>query len=304
MIHQFGGDWTEEKLERLRKYLAAYMRIFSKNERARKLSTIYVDAFAGTGSRVAHSTAVDALPSLFGDADATAFQRGSVRIALETNPPFDRYLFIEQNPAYARELHALLEELPELAPRIRIEAGEANGTLRAWAKETDWSNHRAVAFLDPYGMDIEWSTLASLAETRAVDLWVLFPLGQAVNRLLTRKAPPEGTWADKLTRFFGTEAWKTTFYSVSPQVSLFDGEERLEKNADFDKIGAFFLDRLGTIFAGVARNALPLTNSKGIPIYLLCFAAANPRGAKTATTIANDLLRPRWQPKRRSSGRT
>ena len=49
--HEFGGSWTEEKLSRLQEYLQAYMNIFSKNERARKLNPIYVDAFAGTGYR-------------------------------------------------------------------------------------------------------------------------------------------------------------------------------------------------------------------------------------------------------------
>jgi hypothetical protein len=37
---QFGGPWTEEKLSRLRKYLAAYMAIFSNNPRAKLLKTI------------------------------------------------------------------------------------------------------------------------------------------------------------------------------------------------------------------------------------------------------------------------
>ena len=37
---QFGGPWTEEKLIRLRKYLQAYMNIFSKNPRAKLLKTI------------------------------------------------------------------------------------------------------------------------------------------------------------------------------------------------------------------------------------------------------------------------
>jgi three-Cys-motif partner protein len=48
--HQFGGRWTEEKLERLRKYLVAYTTIFKANERAKHLRTTFVDAFAGTGT--------------------------------------------------------------------------------------------------------------------------------------------------------------------------------------------------------------------------------------------------------------
>jgi len=48
---QFGGPWTEEKLSRLRKYLRAYMTIFSTHPQAKLLKTIYVDAFAGAGFR-------------------------------------------------------------------------------------------------------------------------------------------------------------------------------------------------------------------------------------------------------------
>ena len=50
-VHEFGGDWTTDKLERVRKYLQAYTVIFNRNPRAKKLHTIYVDAFAGTGYR-------------------------------------------------------------------------------------------------------------------------------------------------------------------------------------------------------------------------------------------------------------
>jgi three-Cys-motif partner protein len=42
---QFGGDWTEEKLDRVRKYLAAYATIMNKQ----KFRFAYIDAFAGTG---------------------------------------------------------------------------------------------------------------------------------------------------------------------------------------------------------------------------------------------------------------
>ncbi len=46
--HVFGGDWTQEKLERVRKYLQAYTTIFHGNERASYFTTYFVDAFAGT----------------------------------------------------------------------------------------------------------------------------------------------------------------------------------------------------------------------------------------------------------------
>ncbi len=47
--HEFGGEWTEQKLRILDDYLTAYSAIFERNERARFFERIYVDAFAGTG---------------------------------------------------------------------------------------------------------------------------------------------------------------------------------------------------------------------------------------------------------------
>lgn len=71
-IHQFGGRWTEEKLNRIKKYLSAYMKIFKGNVRASKLNTIYVDAFAGTGYRNPEKTESITIP-LFDDNDAIEF---------------------------------------------------------------------------------------------------------------------------------------------------------------------------------------------------------------------------------------
>lgn len=60
--HQFGGNWTQEELARLQKYLPAYTTIFTRNQWAQQYTTHYVDAFAGnvdafagTGSRVEQS---------------------------------------------------------------------------------------------------------------------------------------------------------------------------------------------------------------------------------------------------------
>lgn len=145
------------------------------------------------------------------------------------------------------------------------------------------------------------STSVELAETPLldiesdpdfIDLWILFPIGQAVNRLLINRKPPPESWSNALTRTFGEDSWRQRFYKKSVQQSLF-GEEELEtKTADFADIQAYFLKRLGSVFESVAKNPLLLCNSRGIPIYLLCFAVGNTRGAKTAVDIAQDMLRP------------
>lgn len=300
--HKFGGPWTEDKLRRIDKYLGAYMTIFERNPAAAHLRTHYVDAFAGTGRRFSPVARNRVEGSLFEDAledaDANSLKEGSAYVALRQERPFDRYLFVDRSPEHARGLEQICEEFPLLSSRISVEAADANAFLGGWCRDTNWKDNRAVVFLDPYGMQVDWTTIEAIARTKAIDLWVLFPLGQAVNRLLTRQDLPGSAQSERLTTLFGTEAWREIFYEAreeqNTQPTFFDDIEGSghAKRANFDVIGAFFVERLKTVFAGVAENPLPLRNSKNVPLYLLCFAAANPRGAPTAVRIANHILRP------------
>ena len=132
-----------------------------------------------------------------------------------------------------------------------------------------------------------------LAETKAVDLWVLLPLGTGVMRLLTRGRLPTSAWQRRLDLFFGDGGWRERFYVRQPRRDLFGpvNEPAYEKVATFEMIGAYFLERLSTVFEGVAPNAMPLINNRGNPLFLLCFAAANKSGAPIAIKIANHLLK-------------
>lgn len=295
-LHSFGGNWTEEKLSRLNKYLRAYTAVFHANERARYLTTHYVDAFAGTGSRIDPSDQSRSTISLFNEQDDVSnisnYYQGSVRIALEIQPSFDRYLFIEKRLSYADELRRILSEYPNLANRTEVAVGDSNSILQGWCSRMNWARNRAVVFLDPYGMSVDWQTVRVLGQTGtekrgAVDLWVLIPVGQAVNRLLTRNRRPSGAWAERLTTFFGTDKWIDAFYQIKPRMTLFGEIEEFEKQANFESIGDFFIERLQTVFPYVAEHSLALLNSRNNPLFLLCFAASN----KTAVKIAEDILK-------------
>jgi len=289
MTHRFGGKWTEEKLKILEHYLSAYLKIFHANPRAQYLRTTYVDAFAGTGTRADSGSeeAVDpVLLPLEHDEDAKQFKRGSASIALEMEPSFHNYVFIEKNRARAGELE---EHVRSYGHPVGVIPGEANAEIRAWIQRTHWHRNRAVVFLDPYGMQVEWDTIRALGGTHGVDLWLLFPLGQAVVRLLTER-PPTGGWADRLTTFFGTEAWREAFYRASPQASLFGAPAEADRDVDWRQVESFFVERLKTVFAAVSQKPRRLMNSMSVPLYLLFFASANPKGSKTAIKIANHLL--------------
>ncbi|WP_322488470.1 three-Cys-motif partner protein TcmP [Chloroflexus sp.] len=153
-------------------------------------------------------------------------------------------------------------------------------------KQTDWRKTRAVVFLDPYGMQVEWSLIEAIAATQAIDLWLLFPLGMAVNRLLTRDRPPPREWQQKLDRFFGTSDWFERFYKV--HLDLF-GNAHVSKQVSWREISEFFNERLQGLFPAVAQPRV-LANSLGNPLYLLCFAAGNQKGGPIALKIADHIL--------------
>ena len=150
---------------------------------------------------------------------------------------------------------------------------------------------RAVIFLDPYGMQVKWPLLEAIAATRKIDLWLLFPLGMAVSRLLPKSGPPMQAWSERLTRLFGTDEWRDVFYHKTTQQTLFGEQDSVSRDADFDKISQFLVKRLKTIFPAVSEKPLSLRNSKNNPLYLLCFAAGNPTGSEIALRIANYILK-------------
>jgi three-Cys-motif partner protein len=290
--HRFGGTWTERKLEALREYLVQYQLIFTKNPSARKLRTIYVDAFAGTGERDASEFAGQA--QLFGyDEETRGYQEGSVRKALSLENKFHQYVFIDSKPKHASALQKLIRtEFSVLSDRCVIKQEDANRWLQEWCETEDWKGQRAVVFLDPYGMSVEWKTIESIARTKAIDLWILFPFAIGANRMMPKDAPPDSTWAERLTAIYGTDEWKSRFYRQDMKKDLFgDTPDSVIKIAGVDEILIFFLERLRAVFEKVVERPLILENSKHTPMYALCFAAGNPRGAPTAVKIASYLTR-------------
>ena len=287
---EFGGQWTQRKLDALSKYLRAYTRIFAKNPKARYFETTYVDAFAGTGALSGPDIgplASELAPDL--ERWIVEYRKGSVTRALEVDPPFHKYIFIEKDAGKCKELAALARKFPD--KRIRIINQDANAALLEWCENLDTKRERAVVFVDPFGASVEWDAIAALGRTHAVDLWLLFPYS-AVNRMLVRGRKPSRAWANRLTRLLGTKEWEQEFYSSRSYQSLLDPTQKIEevyKSADYSKISAFFRKRLRTEFVAVAQP-LALLNSTGSLLFLLYFAAGNEVSAKTGLKIANGII--------------
>jgi three-Cys-motif partner protein len=289
MPQRFGGEWTEDKLQRLSRYLEQYTKVLKDKPKFRPFYKVYMDAFAGTGYReiwAPESTDEDLLPGLIAQEDER-YAEGSARIALKVEPGFERYVFIEKDAEKCRELEKLRKGFPN--KDVEICQGDANEVLRSVLNWFDPRSMRGVLFLDPFGLSVKWTTVEAIASTEAIDLWYLFDIG-SVARMLPRGGQPPGAWRDKLNEVLGTEEWLEFFYPVKP--SLFEEERVVQRDAEWREIVAFVQNRLSSVFPAVAPNPLVLRGPNGQPLYLLCFAIANrdERAQGIAVRIAKHIL--------------
>lgn len=221
--------------------------------------------------------------------ESKRFLKGSAKLALEANPSFHRFIFIESDRNKINELEKLQNEHPEKAENIEIIKSDANEFIQNYCNDENWKNTRAVLFLDPFATEVEWKTIEAIAKTQCIDVWILFPV-MAVNRLLAKD--PQKISYDRLNRIFGTKDWFKYFYKTETLDDIFGKSvDKIVKACDFTRIGNFYKRRLKTIFSGVAEKPEVFYNSRGSALFQLFFAAGNIKGAPIAIRIAEHLIK-------------
>jgi three-Cys-motif partner protein len=156
MPHLFGGPWTEIKLDAVEYYLKCYTGALKRVP----FDLWYIDAFAGSGDRESERE----VGGIFEGAPVETVREtlaGSARRALEVQPPFDHFVFIEKEEGR----YAALQEIESARPSVdmRIINGEANEELKRLVASPPWrgrdaSKSRGVVFLDPYALHVDWPT--------------------------------------------------------------------------------------------------------------------------------------------------
>lgn len=277
--HSFGGAWTLIKLEALEKYLLAFNTALSKQSFTR----LYIDAFAGTGRC-----------DIKVDGEKQSID-GSARRALATNPSFHKFCFIELHPKKLEALHALGAEY--LGKTIEVIQNDANAALKTLCSQHQWNSERAVLFLDPFGMHVEWSTLEAIAKTGAIDVWYLFPYAGLYRQASKNADALDSDKEASLTRVLGTEEWRQAFYAKNPQTDLFGGSSGDVREADHRQMLKFVSIRLNGLFPAVTEPKVlyqggDSKNPSGAPLFALYFAASNPapKAYGLAMKIAKDIL--------------
>jgi len=288
--HQFGGNWTERKLEAVRYYLEFYATALSKTP----FELWYIDAFAGSGERTETRGTGGILEQMPLGTDDVVLD-GSAKRAMAVTPPFKHLIFIE--PDTAR--YDALCKLRDLDPRVECLQGDANQILPDIFSRDAWrrtahskGKQRGVVFLDPYGMQVAWETLRLLSETKRVDVWYLFPLGAVVRKLARKASAIDQHKETSLNRIFGDSNWRKDLYAPDPNMTLFDRPDTERRTASSEQIEAYFHRKLENLFSW-ASPSLPLFLDGGQQLFSIFLLVANdsPRAIQLAKNGTRDLLK-------------
>ncbi len=282
---EWGGKWTEKKLEAFSKYVWSYLTIMKRNP---YWKTIYFDGFAGSGSRKKEKSELFTQLKLT-EEDERVYKSSAERVlSIKDDLSFDYYYFIDTKKASVHKLEAKLKSLEISKDKsLAFRTGDANKWLTELSKTLKTKKYSALVFLDPFGMQIDWDSIENLKGTRS-DIWILIPTGVIVNRLLDRKG--ELKFLKKLQSFFGLneEQIRKEFYETKVEETLF-GEAEITKKViqPIEKISYLYLKRLNTIWDYTISKPLRLDNNHGFPIFHFAFASNN----KNAVKIANQIIK-------------
>ena len=293
----WGGMWTEQKLDTFESYVRAYLTIMNSFRDKFHWKLLYFDGFAGSGTRKNDDPdkEVRKLKTLFGDqlidtTDLSVYQGAAERIvSLESKAKlrgFDYYYFIDKDEANCTALEIKLSQYKTVGRKV-FRPGDANmqALFLANALRRD-KNMKALALLDPFGMQINWEVIESLSGPN-IDLWILIPSGVIVNRLL--KTNGELMYPDRLIQFFGLpeQELMDRFYVRKKELTLFGEEETIEKKSHcIERIAELYVERLGELFPFVTPEPLVMKNNHNAPIFHFVCASFN----QTAVKIAQQII--------------
>jgi three-Cys-motif partner protein len=268
LITRQSHQYAEYKFKALETYLA----IFNKSMRDKPWrNRYYIDLQAGPGKNHIGSQIL----------------LGSPLIALTANHPSTQFRFNELEDTNYQALHTRIAASP-LQSQVKLYQADANVIVNTICAEIEQDDFHFVegkwgtlniAFLDPEGLELNWSTIERLAKIGKMDLIINFSTS-GVLRSVGKNLD------DKLDQFFGNQVWRKVDSKASPD----------QRRRDFINIYLSSLKKFGyhiEIDPSFRRGTIPVNNSKNVQIYSLIFASKNPLGQKFWNESAKLTLPPR-----------
>jgi three-Cys-motif partner protein len=258
------GNWTEIKLDIVRKYASAYSQILHNQPAIQR--HVYIDAFAGAGKHISKAT--------------HEFVAGSPVNALLVEPGFTEFHFIDLN----REKVKALIELAGERPNVTVYEGDCNEILlnQVFPRCRYEDFARGLCLLDPYAINVDWRVLESAGRMKTIEIFYNFMIMDANMNVLWRN--PEKVAASQISRMdavWGDNSWRQAAYVTQP--GLFGD---MEEKASNSRLIEAFRKRIKDVAKfEYVPDPLQMKNSSGAVVYYLFFASPNKTGAKIVNEI-------------------
>ena len=249
------GHWTEDKLYFWKRYIDITTMAMSGQQGRQSFpgGLVYVDLFAGSGVCTQRGATKKRFP-------------GSALIAAYADPPFRKIIACEENPEYADACKTRLLRSPA-AERSVVLNGDCNaliGDVVAMIRERALT----LAFVDPKGLDIQFTTIQTLCTRARADIVILLPDAYDIlrNELQLYRENPES----KLDQFLGPDSdWRSKLDDLENPT----GANKRQRFADIYKSQ---LERL----LGYTAFGEKVIRRAGRPLYRLVYASRHKLGLK------------------------
>jgi three-Cys-motif partner protein len=260
---RISGNWVAEKLF----YVERYLNIFSNSMHKKPWSyKRYFDLFCGPGKCVTRETG--------------CIYQGSPLLAVALKHPFSEYIYIDADISNIQTLNSRID-CAKVSHKINYQVGDSNLLIKPiidyYAQEDEvakthhqWSSIN-TAFLDPEGLELEWTTIEQLASLGAMDLIINYSQSGITRNIETCFESNGDTILDK---FFGDRQWRQIF-----------GKQRARLH-NVSQIHSQLIDHyrnnliaLGYVNVNSFNVSSPLmTNQTNAPLYRLLYASKDELG--------------------------
>ncbi len=235
------GQWSSDK----HYYLMRYVDAFTTSMKDKWAGLHYIDLFAGSG--------IERLK------DSGTLDWGSPLIAAQAPHAFSQLHLCEKS---RRKHRVLKERVDRVALGTQVLQGDANKRIgdivRAIPRGT-----LSLAFLDPYGLHLEFETIRSLSDIRA-DLIIFFP--DHLDALRNWEGHYLCDRDSNLDRCLGTGAdWRSILDAVAPT--------RLA-----EALRELYVGQIRSL--GYTEFEYKRIRAKGHPLYVLILCSRSERAAK------------------------
>ena len=247
------GLWAKEKLDYLRRYIEVFEGAMRDKWRERN----YVDLMAGPGKNRVRETGEIML--------------GSPLLALTTRYPFTGYHFVDMDPMNTVALKQRCAS-SHLAQSVDCITGDCNVVVDQIVSNLRATENQSLnlAFLDPAGLELTWSTVAKLASIRRMDIIINYPEG-GLNRYM--RQANQAACNTVVDAFFGTREWR----------AIYDRRQTSQYRRVHRELLDLYRSKLADVgYVDIRQSEEPLMRNvvRRAPLYRLLFASKHELGER------------------------